>query len=83
VAVFVLDHVGQRESREPLPRNLAEQGADDDQVRGRSPTDGVGIHSADDGPLDIGACASIEMEGERVEEIESERADKCAQTNLN
>jgi hypothetical protein len=38
---------------------------------------------ADDGPLDIGACASVDMEGERVEEIESERADECAQTNLN
>jgi hypothetical protein len=31
----------------------------------------------DDGPLDIGACASVDMEGERVEEIESEPAGKC------
>jgi hypothetical protein len=37
----------------------------------------------DKGPLDIGACASVEMEGQRVEEIESERAEKCARTNLN
>jgi hypothetical protein len=32
---------------------------------------------ADDGPLDIGACASVEMEGELVDEIESEKAKKC------
>jgi hypothetical protein len=38
---------------------------------------------ADDGPLDIGACASVEMDGERVEEIESEPAEKCAATNGN
>ena len=31
----------------------------------------------DDGPLDIGVCASVDMEGERVEEIESEPARKC------
>ncbi|NCC41677.1 MAG: hypothetical protein EOM21_20130 [Gammaproteobacteria bacterium] len=32
---------------------------------------------ADDGPLDIGACASVDLEGGRVEEIESEPAGKC------
>ena len=32
----------------------------------------------DDGPLDVGACASVDTEGERVEEIESEPARKCA-----
>ncbi|MFB1490103.1 MULTISPECIES: hypothetical protein [unclassified Thiocapsa] len=32
----------------------------------------------DDGPLDIGACASVDTEGERVEEIESEPAEKCS-----
>jgi hypothetical protein len=32
----------------------------------------------DDGPLDIGVCASVDTEGERVEEIESESAQKCA-----
>jgi hypothetical protein len=32
----------------------------------------------DDGPFDIGACASADTEGERVEEIESEPAQKCA-----
>ena len=32
----------------------------------------------DDGPLDIGVCASVGTEGERVDEIESEPARKCA-----
>jgi hypothetical protein len=36
---------------------------------------------ADDGPLDIGACASVEMNSEHVEEIESESAEKCAAAN--
>jgi hypothetical protein len=31
----------------------------------------------DDGPLDVGACASVDTEGERVEEIETEPAGKC------
>ncbi|CRI66844.1 conserved exported hypothetical protein [Thiocapsa sp. KS1] len=32
----------------------------------------------DDGPLDVGACASVDTQGERVEEIESEPAQKCS-----
>ncbi|EGV18990.1 hypothetical protein [Thiocapsa marina] len=32
----------------------------------------------DDGPLDIGVCASVDTEGQRVEEIESEPAQTCA-----
>ncbi|NCA72700.1 MAG: hypothetical protein EOM91_22115 [Sphingobacteriia bacterium] len=37
----------------------------------------------DDGPLDIGVCASVDTEGERVEEIESEPARKCAPATRN
>lgn len=37
----------------------------------------------DDGPLDVGACASVDTKGERVEEIESEPARKCAPANRN
>jgi hypothetical protein len=37
----------------------------------------------DDGPLDLGACASVDREGRRIEEIESARAEKCTQTNRN
>lgn len=35
----------------------------------------------DAGPLDIGACASVDTEGERVEEIEHEPAQKCVPGN--
>ncbi|NCA72525.1 MAG: hypothetical protein EOM91_21190 [Sphingobacteriia bacterium] len=31
----------------------------------------------DAGPLDIGVCASVDLEGDRVDEIESEPAGKC------
>ncbi|WP_296703014.1 hypothetical protein [Thiocapsa sp. UBA6158] len=31
----------------------------------------------DDGPLDIGVCASVDMEGASVEEVESEPVQKC------
>lgn len=31
----------------------------------------------DDGPLDIGVCASVDMDDGRVEEIERESAGKC------
>jgi hypothetical protein len=31
----------------------------------------------DDGPLDIGTCASVDMEGDLVDEIETEPARKC------
>jgi hypothetical protein len=33
---------------------------------------------ADDGPLDVGACASVDVENGQVKDIESERADQCA-----
>ena len=31
----------------------------------------------DEGPLDIGVCAAVDMEGTSVEEIESEPTQKC------
>jgi hypothetical protein len=33
---------------------------------------------ADDGPLAAGACASVDLKGDQVEEIESERPETCA-----
>ncbi|MGE5153503.1 MAG: DUF5666 domain-containing protein [Bdellovibrio bacteriovorus] len=33
---------------------------------------------ADDGPVAVGACVSVDMEGAVVEEIESESPDECA-----
>lgn len=38
---------------------------------------------ADDGPLDVGACASVDVENGQVKDIESERADQCAVTPAN
>ena len=31
----------------------------------------------DDGPLTVGTCASVDTEGDRVEEIESESSEDC------
>ncbi|NCA69495.1 MAG: hypothetical protein EOM91_05185 [Sphingobacteriia bacterium] len=42
-----------------------------------SVTDRVRLNT-DDGPLDVGVCVSVDVEGGNVEEIESEDAEDCA-----